>query len=86
METEGLMVTPGNVDVPTEADLTNVTFAADDDDLYELTPLAGPPELPLLEVVTDSPPSSVAEMDQAQSLGELPSETTQASSSGYSLP
>ncbi|XP_067093381.1 plexin-B1 [Osmerus mordax] len=86
METEGLMVTPGNVDVATEADLTNVTLAADDDDLYELTPLVSPPELPPLEVVTDSPPSSVPEMDQAQSLGELPSETTQASSSGYSLP
>uniref|UniRef100_A0A4W5PC85 Plexin-B1 n=1 Tax=Hucho hucho TaxID=62062 RepID=A0A4W5PC85_9TELE len=83
-ETEGPVVTPGNVELAAETEVATVMTedGQPSDDLATLIPLAFLPETSPLEVVTASPPQ---ELDEALSLAEPPMEV-QPTPVSYPLP
>uniref|UniRef100_A0A674F458 Plexin b1b n=1 Tax=Salmo trutta TaxID=8032 RepID=A0A674F458_SALTR len=72
-ETEGPVVTPGDMELAAETEVATVTTEDEQpsDDLATLNPLAFPPETSPLEVVTASPPQ---ELDEALTLAKPPME------------
>uniref|UniRef100_A0A8K9VD73 Plexin b1b n=1 Tax=Oncorhynchus mykiss TaxID=8022 RepID=A0A8K9VD73_ONCMY len=72
-ETEGPVVTPGDMELAAETEVATVMTEDEQpsDDLATLNPLAFPPETSPLEVVTASPPQ---ELDEALTLAKPPME------------
>ncbi|CAB1354237.1 unnamed protein product, partial [Coregonus sp. 'balchen'] len=83
-ETEGPVVTPGDMELAAETEVATVMPEDEQpsDDLAILNPLAFPPETSPLEVVTTSPPQ---ELDEALTLAKPPMEV-QPTSGSYPFP
>uniref|UniRef100_A0A674F262 Plexin-B1 n=1 Tax=Salmo trutta TaxID=8032 RepID=A0A674F262_SALTR len=83
-ETEGPVVTPGDMELAAETEVATVTTEDEQpsDDLATLNPLAFPPETSPLEVVTASPPQ---ELDEALTLAKPPMEV-QPTTGSYPFP
>uniref|UniRef100_A0A8C7C653 Plexin-B1 n=1 Tax=Oncorhynchus kisutch TaxID=8019 RepID=A0A8C7C653_ONCKI len=83
-ETEGPVVTPGDMELAAETEVATVMTEDEQpsDDLATLNPLAFPPETSPLEVVTASPPQ---ELDEALTLVKPPMEV-QPTTGSYPFP
>uniref|UniRef100_A0A8K9WQP3 Plexin-B1 n=1 Tax=Oncorhynchus mykiss TaxID=8022 RepID=A0A8K9WQP3_ONCMY len=83
-ETEGPVVTPGDMELAAETEVATVMTEDEQpsDDLATLNPLAFPPETSPLEVVTASPPQ---ELDEALTLAKPPMEV-QPTTGSYPFP